>query len=218
MASLAGLQADVAAWLKRQDIAAQLPSWVRMVETDIAQTLRARCMVARATQPVDAAFITLPVDFCSMESLRDSATGNLLKLEDAFSGPAYAYQVPPNPYAFAACSPNYSYRLVGGCIEFLPHPQIPDPPIEGWAPSSVDMAWFQMPAALVNPQDTNAVLETFYAIYLFGTCKYGAAYELDDLRYQQMDGQYQSAIFAANMWKQGGDYSGAPLRAVVRGF
>ena len=62
------------------------------------------------------------------------------------------------------------------------------------------------------------MLQTLYGIYLFGTCKYGAMFELDDARAQQMEGAFNQAVTRANLWKQMSDYSGAPLRAVVRGF
>lgn len=209
MASLNALANEVTGWLNRQDVASLIPGWVAMAETDIAMSLRARCMVARAMQPVDAAFITLPVDFCDMESMRDAISGELLNLEDQWTGPLGGDN---------RDQPVIAYRLVGNCIEFLPHPFVPDPPDPSWTPQAVNMNWFQRPVPLVNPQDTNAVLEQLYAIYLFGTCKYGAMYELDDVRAQQMSDAFDQAVTRANLWKQMSDYSGAPLRAVVRGF
>jgi hypothetical protein len=209
VASLNALMSDVTGWLNRQDVASLIPGWVAMVETDIAEALRARCMVARATQPVDAAFITLPPDFCAMESLRDATSGKLLHLEDAWTGPLGGDN---------RDRPVIAYRLVGDCIEFLPHPYVPEPPDPSWTPQAVNMNWYQRPMALVDPQDTNAVLEQLYGVYLFGTCKYGAMYELDDARAQQMDDAFNAEILRANLAKQSSDYSGAPLRAVVRGF
>ena len=84
MASLAQLQADVASYLNRQDILTNgvMPGWVAAVETELAETLRARCQVASAIQPIDAAYIALPSDFATMESIRDATTGELLHLVD----------------------------------------------------------------------------------------------------------------------------------------
>lgn len=202
------LQADVAAWLKRRDLGPRMPGWCAMVETDIAEKLRARCMIARATQPVDAAFITLPVDFCSIDAIRWADSGNNLALEDGYSGPADAY---------SSGGQTCAYRLVGDCIEFLPPPAVPDPPDPAWTPRAINMSWYQKPAPLVQPQDTNPVLERLYSIYLFGMCLYGAMYELDTERAGQMQTAYEGAIMTANLWKQASDYSGAPLRAVVKG-
>jgi hypothetical protein len=208
MASFAQLKLDVMQWLDRRDVTDLIPGWIAMTETDIAAVLRARCMVTRATQPIDAPFIALPSDFISMESIRDSLTGRELSLEDHHTGPLggeHGGRV-------------RSYRLVADCVEFLPHPVIPDPPDPNWSPQRVTMVWFQRPTPLGDPQDTNAVLEQLYSVYLFGACKYGAIFELDDPRAAQMETEWQKAVFAANLWKQQSDYSGAPLRAVTRGF
>lgn len=205
--TLATLTAQVQAWLNRRDIGALIPDWIAMCETDINETLRARCMVVRARQDIDGVFIGLPDDFITIESIRDHATGKPLDLEDEWTGP------PINrPGRVTA------YRLVADCIEFLPHPVIPSPIPLDWTPQQIDFNWYQKPKPLVNPQDTNPVLDQLYSVYLFGVCKYGALFELDDARVQQADGSFQTAVAAANLWKQISDYSGAPLRAVVRGF
>ena len=75
------------------------------------------------------------------------------------------------------------------------------------------MAWYQKPRPLILPSDTNPILEQLYGLYLFALCKYGALFELDDDRAQQMDAQWQQVITRANMWKQQSDYSGSPLRS-----
>lgn len=205
MASLAQLQADVLAWLNRRDITDRIAGWVQMTETDISMTLRARPMVQRATQQIDAAYISLPTNFCAMESIRDPITGKLLDLEDDFSGPLFGN----------GTEPVRAYRLTGDCIEFLPHPAIPDPPVLDWQPQSVSMVWYAAPKPLLEPQDTNPVLERLYAVYLFGVCRYGAMYELDTDRAAQMGNAFGDVVTAANNWKVAADYSGAPLRAVL---
>ena len=140
MASLAQLQADVASYLNRQDILTNgvMPGWVAAVETELAETLRARCQVASAIQPIDAPYIALPSDFATMESIRDATTGEMLQLLDQWSG-HWSNQYAPigwQPYdAITALSgPSVAYRLVSNCIELLPHPQIPNPPDPAWVP------------------------------------------------------------------------------------
>jgi hypothetical protein len=203
MASLTQLTADVQGWLNRRDVAPLIPGWITMAETDIKQVLRVRAMVTGATQAIDAAFVSLPANFAAMEALRDSTTGRLLKLEDEWTGPLYG----------DGTCPSTAFRLVGDCVEFLPHPFIPDPPQLNWIPQSVRMTWFGAPTPLQAPQNTNPVLEQHYAIYLFGVCKYGAMFELDDARASQMDSAFTNAAMAANIAYESANYSGAPLRA-----
>lgn len=214
MASLQQLTDDVVGWLNRRDIISRIPGWVLMVETDIAETLRARCMVTSATQAIDAPYITLPPDFATMESIRDASTGELLELKDEWTG---HWSDPATGWTDGATvgngSPVTAYRLVHDCIEFLPHPMIPDPPDPSWHPQQIRMGWYQKPKPLLLPSDTNPILEQLYAVYLFDICKYGAMFELDDDRAQQMDAAWQQAVTRANLWKQQSDYSGAPYRA-----
>jgi hypothetical protein len=215
LASYQQLQDDVCNWLNRRDIISLIPGWVLMVETELAETLRARPMVTFGTQAVDAAYITMPVDFAAMESIRDATTGELLILKDEWSGSWTQAYMPHSWNVYSQLSmraPATAYRLLADCIEFLPHPTIPNPPDPNWLPQQVLMGWYAKPKPLVLPADTNAILEQFYGIYLFGTCKYGALFELDDDRAAQMDGLWQQVITRANLWKQGSDYSGAPFR------
>ena len=214
MASYGQLLADAKSWLKRQDIDARFPSWVSQVETEIAETLRARCMVLRASQAIDANFISLPVDFLEFESVACALCGKALALEDHFTGP-----LPGGPGCQCGTpGPATAYRLVGSCIEFLPHPTIPDPPDPTWQPQQLEVAWYARPVPLKTAADTNKVLEALYSVYLFGVVRYGAMWGLDDDREAQMTTRFSEAIVAANKWKEASQYSGAPLRAVVRSF
>ena len=221
MASYQQLQDDVQQWLNRRDVASLIPGWVLMVETEIAETLRARCMVTSGVQPIDNAYITLPPDFAQMESIRDATSGELLKLKDEWSGhwvgrQSSAWQ--EGAVVGAVGQVCTSYRLAHDCIEFLPHPIIPDPPDPDHLWQRVLMGWYAKPKPLLLPSDTNPVLEQLYAVYLSGICKLGAMFELDDDRAAQMDALFQQTVTRANTWKQQSDYGGAPLRSELVSF
>jgi hypothetical protein len=221
VASYQQLVDDTQAWLNRRDLTSLIPGWVLMVETEIAETLRARCMVTFGDQDIDAAEIALPADFAQMESIRDATSGELLKLKDEWSGhwvgrQSSAWQ--EGAVVGAVGQVCTSYRLKGSCIEFLPHPIIPDPPLAVPAWQRVIMGWYAKPKHLDLPSDTNPVLEQLYAVYLSGVCKLGAMFELDDDRAAQMDALFQQTVTRANTWKQQSDYGGAPLRAELVSF
>ena len=221
MASYQQLQDDVQQWLNRRDVASLIPGWVLMVETEIAETLRARCMVTSGVQPIDSAYIALPADFATMESIRDATSGELFTLLDEWSGHwtgsrSSAWQ--DGAVVGAVGQVCTAYRLVHDCIELLPHPIIPNPPDPNWQPQQMLMGWYAKPKPLLLPSDTNPVLEQLYGVYLSGLCKYGAMFELDDDRAAQMDAMFQQTVTRANLWKQQSDYSGAPLRAELVRF
>ena len=216
MASYQQLTDDVQGWLNRRDVASLIPGWVLMVETEIAETLRARCMVTSGVQPINAAYITLPPDFAQMESIRDNTSGELLVLKDEWSGHWTRRQSSAwieGAVVGAVGQVCTAYRLVHDCIEFLPHPVIPDPPDPAWVPQQCLMGWYAKPKPLQLPSDTNTVLEALYGVYLFGVCKYGAMFELDDDRAAQMDASFQQQVTRANLHKQSSDYGGAPFRS-----
>ena len=215
MASYQQLQDDVAGWLNRKAIGGRIAGWVAMTETDIAETVRARCMVRTTTQAIDSAYITLPPDFATMASIRDATTGEMLVLKDEWSGHWHNATIPSptNVYGQILNGPATAYRLVHDCIEFLPHPIIPDPPDPTWRPQGIMMGYYATPKPLLLPSDTNAILDTLYGVYFWGVCKYGAMFELDDDRAAQCDAAWQQAVTRANLAKQQSDLSGAPLRA-----
>jgi hypothetical protein len=218
MASLQQLQSEVAGWLNRSDFSIEFPGWVVMVETEIAETLRARCQMVSGVQAIDAAYIPLPSDFAAMASIRDNTTGNELVLKDEWSGSWFPYQEDdrnwPASTLFQIQPPVcWAYRLVANCLELLPHPVIPDPPDPNWVPQQILMGYYQRPRPLLLPSDTNPILEQLYGVYLYGLIKIGAMWALDDARAAQADAQYQQVVTRANLWKQQSDYSGAPFTA-----
>jgi hypothetical protein len=222
MASLQQLQDDVMSFLNRRDCLGLLPSWTTMLETEIAETCRTRAQEVSGIQNLDAPYVALPADFATMASIRDNTSGAPLELKDEWSpkggGWAAAYAtwsgIYPSVYwQLNPAAPCTAYRLVSDCVEWLPHPYIPNPPDPAWVPQQVVMTYYQKPIPLLLPADTNPILERHYAIYLYGLVKHGAIWALDDQRAQQMDAAYQQEVTRANLWKQQADMSGAPLRA-----
>jgi hypothetical protein len=205
VASLQQLQDDVLSYLDRRDSAARVASWVSMVETELGETLRARCMVTYATQPVDNAYIQLPADFATMESIRDNTTGELLVLKDQWVG------------LWTQATTCTAYRLGADCIEFLPHPSVPNPPDPEWQPQVVRMGWYAKPRPLILPSDTNPILEQLYAVYLYGVLAHAGVFEQDTEMAGVWDAKYQQVVTRANNWKQMSDYSGAPLAQEMSG-
>src|SRR5262249_15634390 len=148
-----------------------------------------------------APYITLPPDFATMESIRDATTGELLELKDEWSGSWISAYMPSgwNIYSMQNVNaPCVAYRLLADCVEFLPHPVIPDPPEPDWKPQQVLMGWYTRPKPLVLPSDTNPVLDNLYAIYLWGTLKQGALWAQEPDLVQQYDANWQQVVTRAN--------------------
>jgi hypothetical protein len=216
------LQDDLVSWLNRRDCVSLIPGWVAMLETEIAETCRTRAQWVSAMQDIDAPYIALPADFAAMASIRDATSGANLDLKDEWSPKGGGWTSPYTVWSGVypsllwqtnPAAPCFAYRLAGDCIEFLPHPMIPDPPDPAHVFQSVAMAYYQKPRPLLLPTDTNPVLERHYGIYLYGLLKTGAMWALDADRAAQADAEWQQQVTRANLWKQQSDMSGAPLRA-----
>jgi len=217
--SLQQLNDDVGSYLNRRDYQSTFPSWVLAVETELAETLRSKFQFTSGNQAIDSEYIALPNNFASMESIRDATTGNNLVLKDTWSGSWFPDQQDdrnwPASTLFQVQPPVcWAYRILGNCIEFLPHPQIPNPPDPTWVPQSVQMYWYQKPTPLVNPTDTNPILDNLYETYLYGVLVRAGVWAketADDIGV--WDAKYQQAVTRANLWTQQSQFSGAPFTA-----
>lgn len=216
--TLQELNDEVGSYLNRRDYQSVFAGWVQAVETEMAETMRTKFQLKSGYQNIDAPEISLPVDFASMESIVDAVTGVNLVLKDTWSGSRFMPQQDDITYnsqpAWINTTPptSYAYRVIGTCIEFLPWPMIPDPPDPTWQPQQVLMRYYARPTPLLLPADTNPILLNFPETYLYGVCKRGAIWALDDDRAAQMDAQYQQVVTRANTWTQQSQYSGAPFR------
>jgi hypothetical protein len=63
------LKADIADWLNRDDLSAQIPKFIAQAEREFNRVLRVPEMEAVAELAVDAATISLPADFLEMRAL-----------------------------------------------------------------------------------------------------------------------------------------------------
>jgi len=68
----ASLQSQIAAWLNREDLTAQIPVFIQFVEADINTRLRTREMIVRATATSSAEYVQLPADWPAAAALRDA--------------------------------------------------------------------------------------------------------------------------------------------------
>jgi len=217
MASLQQLQDDIISYINRRDILSVFPSWVLAVETELAETLRSKFQLTSATQNIDSEYIALPANFASMESIRDATTGNNLVLKDTWSGSWFPDQQDdrnwPASTLFQVQPPVcWAYRIRANCLELLPHPVIPNPPDPTYVFQSIEISYYQKPIPLINPTDTNPILDALYEVYLYGVLKRASIWAKDDPNDTAVyDTQYQQVVTRANLWTQQSQYSGAPF-------
>lgn len=151
------LQAAVANWLDRNDLAARIPEFIVLAEAQMNRLLRSRGATGRSTATVDAEFAALPADFAQAISLRVATGSDWQELsssdQDTMSG-----------YAAAMGQPRL-YSVVGGQLRLYPAPD---------TDHIVEMTYFSKVPALSVANPSNWVLASHPDAYLYGTLVHSA--------------------------------------------
>lgn len=187
-----GLVASVAAWLMRDDLAAVIPDFISLAETDMNHRLRLRTQLVTAT--VDAAGGDLPADAVHVQSVTLDGYGRL----DFASGAENA--------AFSEGyrgGPARWFGIDGNRLVVSPTP----------ASGQLTLRYYARIPSLGPDNQTNAVLQASPALYLYGSLLQAAPYLLDDQRTQTWGTLYQEA---ANLLQSADDSAEFPGPLVIR--
>lgn len=173
----ATLKSDVALWMRRSDLTAAIPSFVRLAEQEIYKThgnpLRVREMETEVTLTVTSSAATLPSDYLQ---------ARYVKLVDA-TGTTLFYS-PPDAWNSQKTA---LFTVVGSEIRF-----------PTGATSTVKLSYIAQPAALSGDADTSSVLDAYYGIYLSASLKYAAVYIKDDSRAAGFQNQLDAFLGTAS--------------------
>lgn len=163
----AGLFAEVAKELNRQDKLEFLPSWLTSTEFRVNQLLRDRRMIERAILRVDTNEFPVPDDFLETESL-SIQDGSLFPAFGAKASGALFYtppdQLDSDPKAFVTESPHW-FTVRGRYME-----------LAGWrvsTPFQVRLFYYAELRPLLNDDSTNWLLEKAPHIYRHGMLHFG---------------------------------------------
>jgi hypothetical protein len=223
----AQLNLAIMAWLHRtvfRTPASQtfdaVAGFIALAEQGLNDSLRARCMVVRATQSVEGQYMTLPCDYLEMLDARivngpplnyqaraDAAMAIYAQVNaspgNGWQGgtqlpPDWTPQLTPPAYPWNGGLPR-NFNIIGGEIEFSPFP-IPDP--NATQPPVFplcEMAYYQRLNLGMDDTDTNSVLLTYPAVYIFGALLESAPFIRDDGRVKLWSDKFNTAVTAANI-------------------
>jgi hypothetical protein len=175
------LQAAIADWLERSDLATRIPAFIALAEAQMNRTLRVRPMVARASAAIDGAFSATPADFLEAISLTASDGSRSWALEPA--APEAAFRHGGGEAAGVPCS----WTLVGTEFRYLPTPA---------AALTVELTYYARIPALSDGEPSNWVLADHPDVYLFGALKEAAPF-LRDMEMASLFEAKQQAALAA---------------------
>jgi hypothetical protein len=224
------LTASISAWLHRLAFRSPvtdfdaIASFVTLAETDINMRLRARCMIARVTQPVVGQYTPLPCDFLEAYDVRlangpelqyqprgEMANARWARVLNIPGDPAWSGFAPPS-IPWNNGQPNF-YSIVGSEMELSPFPDTT--PVSTALPN-LELAYYQRQTLGPADNDTTPVLAQYPAVYLYGALVQSAPFLRDDARVATWSGLYEAEINGANSEAERARWQGTRLVARYR--
>lgn len=195
------LQSTIADYLNRQDLTAQIPTFIQLAEADMNTRLRCREMIVRATTTNDDEYVRLPLDF--LESINLQLTDGQSPLRFVTLDEA---DIINKRQTYTA--PTF-YSLMNGAIELVP------PPATG-VDVEIEMVYYGKITALSDSNTSNWLLLKAPDVYLYGALVHAAPFLMDDQRISVFGSFYSQRIEALNDESQKSLHSGSPLVARTR--
>lgn len=195
------LVSTVADYLNRQDLSAQIPTFIQLAESDLNTRLRCREMIVRATTTNDDEYVRLPLDFLegiNLQLVGGQSPLRYITLDEAdIVNTRQGYNAPT------------FYSLMNGAIELVP------PPATG-VDVEIEMVYYGKITALYEANQTNWLLLKAPDVYLYGALVHAAPFLMDDQRISVFGSFYSQRVEALNDESQKSLHSGSPLVARTR--
>jgi hypothetical protein len=189
------LKQEIIDFSHREDIDERVDTFIRMAESDMFanpdEILRVRGQEVRLETVTSGQFLSLPADFQSMRSVQ-LVTGNG-DCELKYRAPAQMKQDPGTGRPL--------YFTVTSQIEFE---RVPDTDYD------IILQYYAIPTPLSSSNQTNAILNTFPNIYLFGALAATFTYASDSMMAAQHYASFIRAIKGANKKDKQGRHGPAP--------
>jgi hypothetical protein len=167
LATYSDVKAAVASWLRRDDIAAEIPSFIALAEAQMNRRLRVRAMAARVSQTWAAEYADLPADFLVERELKLIANGAVQRL-------TYLTAEQMDGRTALTGRPRF-YALYGKQLRLSP---APDTSYAG------ELVYLQAIPALSDAAPSNWLLQSHPDAYLYGALTQSAPYLRADERLQ----------------------------------
>jgi len=195
------LVSTVADYLNRQDLSAQIPTFIQLAESDLNTRLRCREMIVRATTTNDDEYVRLPLDYLegiNLQLVGGQSPLRYITLDEAdIVNARQGYNAPT------------FYSLMNGAIELVP------PPATG-VDVEIEMVYYGKITALSDSNQTNWLLLKAPDVYLYGALVHAAPFLMDDQRISVFGSFYSQRVEALNDESQKSLHSGSPLVARTR--
>lgn len=195
LADYAGLKASIAAWLKRADLAAQIPSFVALAEARIARDLRLRAQLVEgsALTVPGVSTVGLPAGWLEFESLQVAGYGRLDPAPADASEDRYACEPAGRPRDVA---------VRGAALRLWPTPD--DVYTLNWS--------FYRRFELTDASPMNWLLTNHPSIYLWASLAEAEPFVVNDPRAVTWEAKYQADAEKLRVSDDRARFGGTPMR------
>lgn len=195
------LQATIADWLDRQDLAPVIPSFIRLAEAEIERKVRTSDMEARAVVTVDEPYVSLPADFLQLRRLSAVVGGAARQLPILT-----AEQMGDFMEAHPEAGPPQVAAVVAGQIQLGPAPD---------GQYELELVYYRKIPALSGDNPTNWLLEKYPDAYLYGALQHSAPYIRDDGRVAMWADKFTAVLREIGAADERALYGNAKLAATT---
>jgi hypothetical protein len=195
------LQASVAGYLGRSDLASQIPDFILFAEIRLSRELRTRSMLKSATATTVAGDprISLPSDFLEIRDL--FVQGNPRMPLTYLSPSAFTRDARADQSGLPVF-----YTVLTSEFQFGPKPD---------TDYSLEILYYAKPTVLSSTTPSNVFLANYPDALLYGALIEAEPYLINDARSQTWATLYDRAIKNISDADQGGEYSGIPLQMKI---
>lgn len=193
------LQSTIAQYLNREDLLAQMPTFIQLAEADMNTRLRTRDMIVRAEATSSNEYVQLPADWLEAINLQIVDGTSPLRFVTLDEADRIVNEKQYNKVV--------AYSLMNGAIELVPAPG---------DDVDIEMVYYGKIPALSAQQTTNWLLTKAPDVYLYGACLHAQPFLMDDQRMPLFATLYNSRIEALNDESVKSTHSGSPLIARAR--
>jgi hypothetical protein len=181
LANYSDLQTSVAAWIKRSDLTAVIPDFIRLAESRINRdlTIRQGEIEVPVVSVIGSRFIALPADYALPVGLFQTTYQPRQEVVQVMASALPVTTTISQPQYWAVDGTNIAFECPADAVYSYQFRYIKD-------------------YALSVSVPTNDILTAHPDLYLFGTLVEAANYILDDQRAAAWNMKYQAALDSAN--------------------
>jgi len=182
-------------FIHRADLDPYMDDFFAMARELISQKVRLQVMEQSLTDTVSNGVLAMPADFIEARSVLVATPRGLkpLRLYTRATLEALAGSAPGQPVGYTLEGSNMLIKPSAGDVELT-------------------MIYYAKPTALVNDTDTNALLDTYQALYLFGALIYAANAVQDTESEENYRNHFANELTNAQISNEAGRWSGDALK------